>query len=187
MTTPNPPTTPGDITDPAIPDDAPLTVGEARVLQHAMGTLTATVNTFNARLADGQRRWAVLSALSVAIVLALGGVIWLVIGVRGIARCQSAQSDAVISSSTASRAARDAADDQQIRQLDQFRDQIQQQITLLHTSLDPAATLQDRINATNGYLNQLRQSDQTAAQSQQTITATKKTRADNPLPTGSCT
>lgn len=183
---PDPGTTPGYIIDPAIPDDAPLTVGEARTLQRAMGTLAATVGTFNDRLAGGERRWAVLSALTIAIVLVLGGVIWLGVGVRSIARCQAAQSDAVISASTASRSSRDAADDQQVRQLDQFRGQVEQQIALLQATLNPNATIQDRIAATNGYLDKLRESDQTALQSQQAILAAKKARADNPLPTGSC-
>jgi low affinity Fe/Cu permease len=184
---PDPGIAPGYIIDPAIPDDAPLTVGEARTLQRAMGTLATTVGTFNDRLAGGERRWAVLTALGVAIVLVLGGVIWLGVGVRSIARCQAAQSEAVVNASTASRASRDAADEQQIRQLDQFRGQIQQQIALLNASLNPEATIQDRIAATKGYLDKLQQSDQTALQSQQTIRAAEKARADNPLPTGSCT
>jgi hypothetical protein len=184
---PDPGLTPGYILPPPLSDTALMTVGDARKLHESMDALDRTVGTFNDRLAGGERRWAVLTALSLAIVLVLGGVIWLGYGVRGIARCQAAQSDAIISASAASRTTRDAADDQQVIQLGQFRGQIQQQIALLTASLNPDSTVQDRITATRGYLDQLQQSDQTALKSQQTIITAKKTRADNPLPTGKCT
>lgn len=171
--TPDPVPAPGYIIDPALPDGAPLTVGEARKLHTAVETLATTVGTFNERLAGGERRWAVLTALGVAIVLILGVVIWLGLGVNRIARCQAQQNDVIRASTIQVRAGRADQDDQSVALLDH-------QLDLFTTVLDPASTPEQRRDASVAY----QQSVQAARAS---IVAAKQKAVDNPLPTGSCT
>lgn len=171
--TPDPGATPGYIIDPAVPDDAPLTVGEARNLHKAVGTLADTVGTFNNRLAGGERRWAVLTVLGAAIVVVLGGIIWLGLGMNRIARCQAQQNDAIRASTIQVRASRADQDDQSVALLDH-------QLALFGTVLDPNSTPEQRRDASIAY----RQSVQAARAS---IVAAKQKAEDNPLPTGSCT
>lgn len=171
--TPDPGAAPGYVIDPAIPDTAPLTVGEARKLHTALESLATTVSAFGERLAGGERRWAVLTALSVVIVVVLGGVIWLGIGVNRIARCQSQQSDAIRASTIQVRLSRADQDDQSAALLDH-------QLALFATVLDPASTPEQRRDASISY----QQSVQAARAS---IVAATQKAVDNPLPTGSCT
>lgn len=170
---PGPIPVPRYIIDPAVPDDAPLTVAEARKLHEAVGTLADTVGAFNNRLAGGERRWAVLTALSAAIVVVLGGIIWLGLGVNRIARCQAQQSDAIRASTIQVRASRADQDDQSVALLDH-------QLALFTRVLDPNSTPEQRRDASIAY----QQSVQTARAS---IVAAKRKAVDNPLPTGSCT
>lgn len=171
--TPDPGPVAGYIIDPALPDDAPLTVGEARRLHTAVATLTTRVGTFNERLAGGERRWAVLTALSAVIVVVLGGVIWLGIGMNRIARCQAQQSDALRASAVQVRAGRADQDNQSVALLDH-------QLDLFTRVLDPNSTPEQRRAASVAY----QQSVQAARAS---IVAAEQKAVDNPLPTGSCT
>jgi hypothetical protein len=177
---------PGYILPPQLSDAAPLTVGEARRLHKAMGTLAATVGTFNERLAGGERRWAVLTALGVVIVIVLGGVVWLGIGVNRVAQCQAQQGDAILTSSASSRAARDQQDLRLIVLLDQQGAQLDQQLDLFNIVLSPVSTQDQRLAASVAYRNKVAASKAANVSARDAIAAAMKTRADNPLPTGSC-
>jgi hypothetical protein len=184
---PDPDAIPGYIIPPEVPDTAPLTVGEARRLHKMMGTLTTTVGTFNERLAGGERRWAFLTAIGVVIVLVLGGVVWLGLGVNRIARCQAQQSDAILTSSSNSRAARDQQDLQLVNLLDQQGAQLDQQLDLFNIVLNPVSTQDERVTASLAYRNKVMASKAANLSARAAITAALKSRADNPLPTGRCT
>jgi predicted metalloprotease len=169
---PDPTPVPRYVIDPAIPDTAPLTVGEARKLHKVMGDLAEKVDTFNARLAGGERRWAVLTGLSVVIVLVLGVVLLLGHGLDRIAHCQAQQSNAIRDSAVQSRSARSAADAEQLAVYNQL-------INRLTVDLDATSTPEQRTAAVQSQL-------KTVQEAKAALLATQKTVEDNPLPVGYC-
>jgi predicted metalloprotease len=137
-----------------------------------MGALAKKVDTFNARLAGGERRWAVLTALSVVIVLVLGVVLLLGHGLDRVAHCQAQQSNAIRDSAVQSRAARSASDSEQLAVYDQL-------INRLTVDLDVNSTPDQRSAAARSQL-------KTVQDAKTALLATQQKVGANPLPAGYC-
>lgn len=162
-----------------------LTTADAQALQKALAGLATQVDTFNQRLAGGERRWMVLTVLSGVIVIVLGVVIWLGIHVNTVSACQARQNDAFRASSQAARVVRDQQDRRQVTLIDQQGAQLDQQLDLFN-KLGPDSTTDERVAATVAYRNKVMASKAANLSVREAIITGLKTRADNPLPDGNC-
>lgn len=154
--------------DPALPLSDPAILKLAGVIDR----LGKQVETLNVRIGRGEQRMLALGVLVGIVILLAGVVTFLGVQVRNQAECQGAQNDAFRNYVVSSRAARDVQDTQQIAQLDQ-------QVTLFNTVLNPNSTMAQRTAASVAY--------RTAVLNVRAATvAAKKARVDNPLPVGNC-
>ena len=157
---------------PAVTDEPADLPTQARELSDVIGALNRQVSTLNSRITRSERYTAALATLTGLIILVGAGKITVGYQVQKQTACQAQQNDAFRDSTLVARQARDRQDDQQLAQLDQ-------QLALFATVLNPNATTTEQRNATLAYTKSVNAS-------KQAILSAKQKRADNPLPTNSC-